>query len=573
MTSHDSEDWKKKDWCDITKKIVQCREFPADFDKCDYDTCLGSDGCVTKAKDCLIVNSKKFRRHDFPTKAHFQYVLRDKCLYEIRKGFVTCFSAKFSTKTFTGCPPECYLDRTRNLAFDYRYANGMFAVLDPETKLVFGFLMTNGALHAWYGRYPWCWKRFDKCYAADDDYFSSDDECDLKCKNKKGPQCCREDASDFCERKNKLGCHDYDSDDDCCHKDRKKRHGKKKRRRKKKCKDGYDSYDSDSSDSYDYYHSYDYGKKKKCDKKRRGKKCKCRDCKDDYDSCGYGKGKRYGSKKCCDSYGTDDCSCDSHSFDSCDSCDSHSFDSCDYDSCSVSKDCKCDHKKYKPDFHFNKSYAAFHYTKLCVRREDCNPLCAFKNVEICFVKKRGQRCVVFIVDGCVCWEIPCVGHRQPEQYSAIEYGGWPDIRSRKPFPDCVQVIFVTGKMLDAVMPANYNRSEGGMIKFSNRNNTGLLSQYPLDWYKNVWPDRCGVLPDADCETFCDNQSDCHENFDAALFGQGSKICIKGYKVFRIKCPKVCKEIVHDGKWCPKHKKCDCECFDKCDDHGKTGYGH
>ena len=536
MTSYDD--------CKVVHEVIQHREFPCDYSSDDYDTCLSSDGCIEKIKDGLLVNSHKFRRHDFPTKAHFQYELRDKCIYEVRDGYTTCFGAKLSAKTYSGCPPDCYLDRIRNLGFEYRISNGNFFVLDPEHKFVFGFLLTNGGLFAWYGRYPWCWKRFDKCAYADDSYYS-EDECELKCGGGKGPDCCREEASDFCERKNKLGCEDYESyDDDCCHKKKKKHHGGYGGH--KKC----DSYDSCGDDSYDYYHSYDYGKKK-----HGGYDGKKKHCKDSYDSCGYGKGKPYGSKKDC--------------YDSCGPC-GGDYDSCTYDSCSGYDSCKCDHKKYKPDYWYNKSYAAFHYTKLCVRREDCNPLCAFKDVRICFVKKGKKQCVQYWVDECLCWEVACTGHRQPEQYSAIEYGGWPDIRNYHSFPSKVQVVFGTGKMLDAVLPDNYNRSEAGAITQENRNNTALLAHYPLDWYKNTYPDRCGTLAPADCDTFCDTQTDCHENWDAALFGQGAKLLIRSYKVYRVRCPEVCEEIVHDGKYCPE--KCKDPC-DPCKPKGHTGYGH
>lgn len=532
--------------CKITKELIQCREFPCDYEKHDYDTCLGSDGCVEKAKDCLIINSRKFRRHDFPTKAHFQYELRDKCIYEVRDNYTTSFEAVMSAKTYDGCPPECYLERIRNLGFEYRVANGNFFVMDPEHKFVFGFIMTNGGLFAWYGRYPWCWKRFDKCYAADDQYYS-DDDCDLKCGGGKGPTCCKEEASDFCETKNEIGCADYESyDDDCCHRKKKKHHGKKK----KHCKDSYDS-SSCGDDSYDYYHSYDYGKKKHHGKKKKH-------CKDSYDSCGYGGGKHYDSS-----------SCDDYSSDSCKSC-KGGYDSCSYDSHSSYGSCKCEHKKYKPDYSYNKSYAAFHYTKLCVRREDCLPLCGFKNVRISFVKRCDKQCVQYWVDDCLCWEISCTGHRQPEEHAAIEYGGWPDNSNYNSFPRCLQVVFGTGKMLDAVLPYNYSRTEANIITEENRNNTALLAQYPLDWYKNTYPAKCGNLEDADCETFCDTQSECHENWDAALFGQGAKICIKGYKVYREALPYIDYEIVHDGKWCPEHKKSDCGCGD---DHGHSGYGH
>jgi len=506
-------------------EIIQCREFPCDYDKDEYDTCLGKDGCVEKTRDGLLINSRKFHRHDFPTKAHFQYELRDKCVYEIRDGYTTCFKTKLSAKTYEGCPPDCYLDRVRNLGFEYRLSNGHFMLLDPDHKFVFGFLLTNGGLFAWYGRYPWCWKRYDKCVYADDAYYSEDEDCGLKCKNNKRPECCGDDVSDFCERRNELDCDEYASyDDDHCYKPK-----------KKPCKPcgGGDYY---SEDSYDYYHSYDYGhvKHKK-------------PCKDKYDSCGYDRG-HHGSRKCYDR--------------PCYESESSYYDSC-YD------DCKGETKKYEPEFQYRRSYAAFHYTKLCVRREDCNPLCAFKNVKICFVRKGKRECVQYFVDECLCWEVPCTGHRQPEQYSAVEYGGWPDLKSYHAFPKKVQIVFGTGKMLDAVLPDNYNRAMAGAIVEENRNNTALLASYPLDWYKNTYPDRCGVLQPADCDTFCDTQSEHHENYDAALFGQGAKLLVSGYTVYRTECPGYSDKHVSDGKCCPEPKK-DC---DPCKSHHRTGYGY
>lgn len=127
-----------------------------------------NDGCIQWSSEGLVVNSKKFTRtagiaENNADRAdgwrdNYKQVLTTRLCHEVKHCRETVISFRVAAGQFFCADnpfPTAFAPRVANIQADPRLANGMVFALQPETGLIFGFTITNQAIHAMYGRLPY----------------------------------------------------------------------------------------------------------------------------------------------------------------------------------------------------------------------------------------------------------------------------------------------------------------------------------------------------------------------------------------------------------------------------------
>lgn len=137
-----------------------------------------NDGCVHSDCDGLTLNSKLFTKTPCvgPNNAgradgwadNYKLILYTRTCIPVKPCRETVLDTRVAAAQFFAVDapiPVAYQQRTQNIQADPRFANGQVGFLQPETGMMFGFVLSNQAIHALYGRLPYARALASSCWA------------------------------------------------------------------------------------------------------------------------------------------------------------------------------------------------------------------------------------------------------------------------------------------------------------------------------------------------------------------------------------------------------------------------
>jgi hypothetical protein len=207
------------------------------------------------------------------------------------------------------------------------------------------------------------------------------------------------------------------------------------------------------------------------------------------------------------------------------------------------------------------------------RREACDPLCDFSKLGVGI--NACKYTINWYMNNQLVYTFVGIGHRMPEQFRVRENGGYAEnVHVAR-----VLVSFGTGTLLDASLPNNYNRARAkddyidmtALVPLMERGNTdGVPSSYYQIYHNKLG----GLMPATN-----DNFAVLCNDVAYRLFGQGAilrvksiavvqKRAVNGYNVPHIICDKSCGTCDDRPGWCgPEAWDSDNDgieaCYDPC----------
>lgn len=156
-------------------------EFTREFCKELFRTNFGTnDGCIVSSSAGLTINSKTFTKTPDPGENNslranswldnFKQILTTRHCFDVRHCQETVIDFRAAASQFfcVDSPlPQAYVPRVTNMRADPRLAHGIVFALQPETGMIFGFTITDHAIHAVYGRLPYARSREGCAWAVD----------------------------------------------------------------------------------------------------------------------------------------------------------------------------------------------------------------------------------------------------------------------------------------------------------------------------------------------------------------------------------------------------------------------
>ena len=523
-------------------------DFRKGFCEPDFSMLLGSDGCHTSDGDGLTVNSSLFQvtqpvgEHGWLD--HYKWCAYYRTPVECHRSKETLFEAKISNKQIfdeTNPFPIEFRPNVSDMYADPRLAHGQFSVIDPESGIQAGFLLTDHVLYGIYGRRPAfgiC--TYKNCYA---------DEC--------------EPCLGSCDTK--YGCNDFWQD--CRYQDFKQNTTFPQFRVFVEfvewCK--FCQSNGVKLNNFKVFCSWRKQHPMNCDTYTR----------EDYVAW---KSRFNWNEYCCFLEGWKEWY---HQYKDWEACSETCLPStCAEGECSArlfgetksaKSGCTCHHvytrdgrncydsattrgvEDYTYQFGSarsccNPTPASFVELIPLMRTEACDPLCDFVKVAIGIDRK--YRCLKFYVNNQQCFKVVDIGRRLNDQYRVLEHGGYAETVDVR----CVLLSFGTGSMLDASLPNNYNRYHA---KNNQVDETALVPLLHSEKYKNIFPNKLGEMRPVEASHFATSSSD--TKFRA--FHQGDVFKIQ-YVVVLIRAAS--RDYPSLRSYCPYSACCGPRSRDSCD---------
>ena len=158
--SHD--EWQK--YCNYQKNIninENCPlyffyDFTKGYNENDFDFIFGTDGIVTQDNNGLTVSSVPFKATIPIGNEHVKWLRFNKNVFMLSTKYETVFELVIAAEQVIDPKtiPVEFNPRIRNINDDIRLAAGAFNLIDPETWMVFDFIISNTAIYAFYERLP-----------------------------------------------------------------------------------------------------------------------------------------------------------------------------------------------------------------------------------------------------------------------------------------------------------------------------------------------------------------------------------------------------------------------------------
>ena len=458
-------------------------DFRKGFCEEDFNMMLGSDGCHTSDGDGLTINSSLFQESqpvggDHGWLDHHKWCAYYKSPVDINCSKETLFEAKIANKQIfdeSNPVPVEFRGSVTDMCADPRLAHGQFTMLDPESGLYTGFMLTDHVLYAVYGRNSAlriC--NYKNCYA---------DEC--------------EPCATKCD--DKYGCADFWQD--CRYQDFKQNTTEAEFRRfVEYC--AWKEFTDKNSVALSNFKIFCNWRKQNpinCDALTRQDYVAWKSHYDWQEYCAFQAGwrewhRQYVDWECC----AEDClpsacqagECSRRAFgessSSCSSC-FHVYTR-DGKNC-YDKGVSRTSEDWSYQFGACRSCCNTNHANFCelvpvLRTEACDPLCDF--IKVCVGIDRKYKTIKYYVNNQEVFKVVDAGRRLNDMYRVIEHGGYADSIDVK----CMLVSFGTGSLLDASMPNNYSRYHA---KNNNKDETALVPLMPVDKYASVYFNKAGEL--------------------------------------------------------------------------------
>lgn len=532
-------------------------DFRKGFCDSDFSMLLGSDGCHSTDGDGLTVNSSLYQvtQPHGPNGwlDHHKWCAYHRTPVECHRSKETLFEAKIANKQIfnESVPfPSEFRASVSDMYADPRLAHGQFCVIDPESGIQAGFMVTDHMLYAVYGRRPaYTICKYKNCYADEcepcagscDTNFGCNDfwtDCryqDFK-QNTTEPQfriffeftawCHFVEQNDlklnnfkvFCSwrKQNPTNCDMFTRQDYVAW----------------KSQFNWQEYCCFLKGWKEWHHQYkDW---EACSESCLPVTCEGGDCSSKL--FGGLEKKKTGGCSCYHMYTRDGRNC--------------------YDG-----ETTRDIEQYPYQFSAGRSCcnpvpASFVDMVPLMRTEACDPLCDFIKVAVGIDRK--YKCLKFYVNNQQVFKVVDIGRRLNDMYRVIEHGGYAEAVDVR----CVLLAFGTGSMLDASMPNNYHRYH--RAKGLHSDETGLVPLMPADSYKSIYHNKLGEMRHVESTHFAVSGNDL--KYRAFMQGDVFKIqyiCVlvraasRDYPSLRSYCPY--------SACCGPRGKNTCDTRECCDD--------
>lgn len=465
----------------------------------DFITMLGSDGAFIADGDGLTVNSSSFQDSQpvgehgwldrFKCAAYYKTPIETHCSKE------TLFEAKIANKQLfdeSNPVPLEFRGVVNDMFADPRLAHGQFTVMDPNSGVFAGFMLTDHQLYGVYGRNSLlALAKYKDVYA--DDCIPCNAQCDTK-----------------------YGCSDFWQD--CRYQDFKQNTTEPEFRRFVEFV-AWNNFTTKNSVAHTNFKVFCAWRKQNpinCDALTRQDYVGWKSHYDWQEYCAFNSGwkdwfRSYKDWECCaENCMPESCcagECSSRLFggagssNPCSSTCYHVYTR-DGKSC-YDKAVERPAEEFPYQFGASRSCccaAPANFVELIplMRTEACDPLCDF--IKVCVGIDRKYKTIKFYVNNQEVFKIIDAGRRLNDMYRVLELGGYAeavDIQS-------VLVCFGTGTMLDASMPNNYNRYHA---KNNQKDETALVPLMPLETYKHIYFNKAGELRPVESSHFSVISSD------------------------------------------------------------------
>jgi hypothetical protein len=131
-------------------------DFRSAYNPADFDFVFGTDGTADATANGLQITSNPFTSTIPLGNEHAKWLRYYKSTFPLCDNHEVVFETEMSAQQFIPADliPENMIPRIRNVNDDIRLASAAFNLLDPETWLVFDFILSNTAIYAVYERLP-----------------------------------------------------------------------------------------------------------------------------------------------------------------------------------------------------------------------------------------------------------------------------------------------------------------------------------------------------------------------------------------------------------------------------------
>jgi hypothetical protein len=461
-------------------------DFRKGFCKDDFVMMLGSDGCASSDGDGLTVNSSFFQdsqpvgEHGWLD--HHKWTGYYKSPVEIHCSQETIFETKIANKQIfdeANPVPIEFRSRITDMFADPRLAHGQFTVIDPQTGMMTGYMITDHQLFVVYGRNTnLSVLRYKDAYAT---------ECE-PCK----AQC-----------DEKFGCSDFWQD--CRYQDFKQNATEPQFRRFVEYLAWYASSNKNgiALTNFKIFCAWRKQNPVNCDMLSRQDYVAWKSHYEWQEYCAFLAGwedwfRQYKDWECC----AEEClpetctpgECSKRIFGG-----PGSTDPCKRDSCSscyhvYTRDGKScyDSAVQRPAEEFPYQFGACrscccakpaNFVNLIpvLRTEACDPLCDFIKVAVGIDRK--YKTFKYYVNNQEVFKVVDIGRRLNDMYAVIEHGGYAESVDMQ----CALVCFGTGTLLDASLPNNYSR----MHAKNQKDESALVPLMGIDYYYSSMFNKAG----------------------------------------------------------------------------------